>query len=295
MIHAYMRAIGFSGLSDRAQLNRLISESVQKASEHSGAKKDNGIMIGEFDREYADRIGLAVCGEFDPQSRFVYEYYFPYVRGTCISSEEDVTVYRLSSKEAYSGICDDYRVGVSIIFYLQNMTSYIRALAEEEFPVRGTTLTLSALSIEGTVIMPIYKSEEDIEYIRRREADRSLLISEARNGDETAIESLTLEDMDNYSVVSKRILNEDVFSLVDSYFMPFGVESDQYSVLGEIEEVTRTVNRLTGENLYILLVACNGLKFDVCMNAEDLMGEPAVGRRFKGIIWMQGFINFNAD
>ncbi len=291
MIHSYMRAIGFSGLTDRGQLNRLISESVQAASDHSYAKKDNGHVIGEFDREFSDRVGLAVCGEYDQQSRFVYEYYFPYVRGTCISSEEDVTVYHLSSKEAYSGICDDYRVGVSIIFYLQNMTNYVRALSEEEFPLRGTTLTLSALSTEGTVLMPIYKSKEDIEYIRRREADRSHLISEARNGDEAAIESLTLEDMDNYSVVSKRIQNEDVFSLVDSYFMPFGVESDQYSVLGEIETVSHTVNRLTGEGLFLLLISCNGLKFDICINEKDLMGEPAVGRRFKGIIWMQGMIN----
>ena len=32
--------------------------------------------------------------------------------------------------------------------------------------------------------------------------------------------------------------------------------------------------------------------FDVCINSEDLMGEPAVGRRFKGVIWMQGNINY---
>ena len=37
---------------------------------------------------------------------------------------------------------------------------------------------------------------------------------------------------------------------------------------------------------------CNGLEFDVCINENDLLGEPQVGRRFKGVIWLQGYINF---
>ena len=37
---------------------------------------------------------------------------------------------------------------------------------------------------------------------------------------------------------------------------------------------------------------CNGLEFDVCINAEDLMGEPEIGRRLKASIWLQGRMNF---
>ena len=44
----------------------------------------------------------------------------------------------------------------------------------------------------------------------------------ARNGDQTAIETLTLDDMDIYSKMSKRLKNEDVFTIVDTYFMPYG-------------------------------------------------------------------------
>ena len=36
----------------------------------------------------------------------------------------------------------------------------------------------------------------------------------------------------------------------------------------------------------------NELVFDLCINEKDLYGEPAVGRRFKGIIWLQGYINY---
>ena len=33
-------------------------------------------------------------------------------------------------------------------------------------------------------------------------------------------------------------------------------------------------------------------KMTVCINAEDLMGEPEIGRRLKASIWLQGRLNF---
>ncbi|MBQ9512087.1 MAG: DUF3881 family protein, partial [Lachnospiraceae bacterium] len=31
---------------------------------------------------------------------------------------------------------------------------------------------------------------------------------------------------------------------------------------------------------------------DLCVNTQDLTGEPKKGRRFKGNIWLQGGVNF---
>ena len=225
-------------------------------------------------------------------SKFTYDYYFPYLRGTCISSEEDITVERHSSQESYAGVWDDLRVGVTLIFYLQNMIPYIKAKNSNILPVRGTTLTLSALSIEGRIMMPINKSENDLRRNMQVSINRSQLLNAARRGDENAIESLTLDDMDTYTAISKRIQNEDVFSLVDTYFMPYGVECDQYSVLGEIMELNTVKNKITDEEIYMMTINCNDLTFDLCINKIDLFGEPCVGRRFKGVIWMQGYINF---
>ena len=106
------------------------------------------------------------------------------------------------------------------------------------------------------------------------------------------METLTLEDMDMYTTISRRIQKEDVFSLVDTYFMPYGVECDQYSILGEIAGMRLVTNQMTGEKVYVLTISCNELVYDVCINQKDLYGEPQVGRRFKGIIWLQGKINF---
>ena len=36
----------------------------------------------------------------------------------------------------------------------------------------------------------------------------------------------------------------------------------------------------------------NELEFDVCVPIKNVIGEPAVGRRFKGNIWLQGRLNF---
>ena len=49
---------------------------------------------------------------------------------------------------------------------------------------------------------------------------------------------------------------------------------------------------MTNEEVYELRIACNDLEIDVCINTSDLMGEPEVGRRFKGVIWLQGSIHF---
>ena len=141
-------------------------------------------------------------------------------------------------------------------------------------------------------MLPISKNEKQLKDIRENNQNRSHLIAAAREGDEDAIENLTLEDIDTYSMISKRIEREDILSIVDSYFMPYGVKSDRYSILGEILDCNTVVNQLTGEKIYILTVDCNDLIYDICINVKDLLGEPALGRRFKGNIWMQGHINF---
>ncbi|MCH5249009.1 MAG: DUF3881 family protein [Lachnospiraceae bacterium] len=291
-MHKYMRAIGFSELTDRVEQQKLITDIILHATHRSYTSNGEETILAEFCEDFAENIGIAVCGEFDAEDKFTYDYFYPYLRGKGISSCEDVSVERHAEKESYAGICDDIKVGVSLIFYLQNIIPYVKAQYMDLLPIRGTTLTLSALSIKGNIILPIVKNEKEVQRVKKASLNRNQLIAAARQGDEDAIESLTLEDMDTYTSISRKILNEDVFSLVDTYFMPYGVECDQYSILGEILEFSMVNNRLTGEKIYVMKLSCNDLQFDICINAMDLYGEPQVGRRFKGIIWMQGYINF---
>lgn len=94
-------------------------------------------------------------------------------------------------------------------------------------------------------------------------------------------------------MISERIADEDVFSIVSTYFMPYGVECDHYNVLGEILKCDLEENSLTKEKLYVLTIESHDLVFEVCINQQDLLGEPLVGRRFKGVVWIQGQILFH--
>lgn len=308
-MHKYLRAIGFSKVKNREDLQNLINEVVERTLLHpsdknKGEKETESIWTRDIGTDEENKIyaelfldfvhgaGICVRGEFEGENRFLYEYYFPYLRGNVISSNEDITIERHAEKESYAGVCDDIKVGVSLIFYLQNMIPYKRLKAQGKLPVQGTSLVLSALSVDGTIMMPIIKNEHEKERIKRASYERNRLIAQARQGDEAAMESLTLEDMDTYTIISRKIHNADVYSLVDTYFMPYGVECDQYSVLGEITRMHIDKNRITEEEVVFMTVECNELTLEVCINRADLYGEAAKGRRFKGVVWLQGYVVF---
>lgn len=292
-MHRYLRAIGFSNLKSRLQVNNLLAYVIQNADEKKyTSTNDMDIMFAEYSMDFAENLGITVRGEFNEENQFVFDYYFPYSRGTQISSYEDISIERHAEKESYAGICDDIKVGVSLIFYLQNVISYLKIKNADRLPIKGTSLILSSLSVDGTILLPLEKRESDLKKTKKESINRSKLIAAARNGDEDAMESLTLEDIDTYTNISRKILKQDVFTLVDTYFMPYGVECDQYSVLGEIIDYQFVENKMTKEEICQMTICCNDLYFDVSINKKDLLGEPKTGRRFKGIIWMQGHINF---
>lgn len=290
-MHSYLRAVGFSDISKK-EMKEIINEIVRDYDEKIIVDEDNHRLFAEISKSFGYDCGITVCGEYDENNEFQEEYYFPYFRGTGITTREDIIVERRSEKECFSGACDDVRIGVTLIFYLANAGKYLSEKYKNSIDDKRTTVTLSGLSTEGKILLPIRKNMEQIERDHQVTRKREQLIHEARNGNEEAMENLTMEDMDTYSMISRRIANEDVFSIVDSYFMPYGMECDRYNVMGEIEELVETKNELTGEKLYQMTINCNELQFDICMNKQDLMGEPQVGRRFKGVIWLQGNLNF---
>ncbi len=294
-MHKFLRAVGFSEQISRADYELLVQKIAIEADKRAYTSVDGDAMLAVFCKEFAPGMGIAVCGEFDEENQFYYEYSYPYLQGGTVSSYEDVTVERHAAKESYAGVFDDSKVGVTVIFYLQNIIPYIRAKNAGQLPIRGTSVMLSGLSVSGTIVMPLAKNEDTKARATKAVKNRSRLIEAARHGDEEALENLTLDDMDTYTAISKKIQKEDIFTIVDTSFMPYGVECDQYSILGEIKSVDKLVNELTGEELYKMQLECNEILLDMCINKRDLYGEPAVGRRFKGLIWLQGYINYPED
>ena len=289
-MHKYLRAIGFSNIK-KEELKDIFEEIMDDPTYEKITEDSEGNDFAEIARDFGDFFGINLRGTFDDEDEeFHVDYYYPYSCGTKVSTFEKPDIQKHAEKESYAGVCDEIRVGVTLIFYLQNICDYLSVINDPLFKVRRYGVVLSGLSIEGKILFPINKDERKAEEAEKQRIERTTLIAAARNGDEDAIENLTLEDIDTYSLLSRRIMREDILSIVENYFMPYGIESDQYSILGEIMEWHLEENRYTHEKVYTLELVCNDLPFRVTMNEKDLLGEPAVGRRFKGTIWLQGTV-----
>ena len=292
LMHSYLRAVGFSKITRRSSIEQIIMDVVETYDEKYVVENHPDGIFAEFSKNYGCDCGITVCGQYDEDNQFHVDYYFPFFRGTGITTQESVVIERHADKESFAGACDDLRIGVTLIFYLQNAAEYLQQRGKGEMPSENQPLTLSGLAREGKILFPVEKDKEAVKVERELTKNRNHLIAAARNGDEEAMESLTMEDMDTYSMISQRIVTEDIFTIVDSYFMPHGIECDQYSVMGEIIDYMLFKNIITGEEIYQFTLECNDMVFDVCINKADLLGEPQIGRRFKGIVWLQGQLHY---
>ena len=292
LMHSYLRAVGFSKITKRSSIRQIITDVVENYDDKTIVKDHPEGVFAEFSKDYGCDCGITVCGQYDENNVFYPDYYFPFFRGTGITTQENVIIERHTEKESFAGACDDLRIGVTLIFYLQNAAEYMKEKYKSGMLPDGQPLTLSGLAREGKILFPVEKDKEAVKAERELTKNRNHLIAAARNGDEEAMESLTMEDMDTYSMISQRIVTDDILSIVDSYFMPYGIECDQYSVMGEIIDYMTFENIITGEKICQITIECNDMQFDVCINREYLLGELKIGRRFKGIIWLQGQLHY---
>lgn len=291
-MHSFLRSIGFSKIKTKKDFDVILNQVMDRYDEKILAESESGQLFAQIFKNYGCDMGISVCGEYDENDEFQMEYYFPYFKGTGITTQEKIMIDRHAGTESYAGACDDVRIGVTIIFYLQNGGEYKQQIGRGYRMPDMQPVTLTGLAKEGKILLPVQKDKEQVRIEQEATRTRNQLMLEARSGDEEAIENLTMEDIDTYSMISKRIQTEDVFSIVDSYFMPYGIECDQYNVMGEIMDCSSFRNTYTGEEVFQMTLSCNDMQFDVCINVKDMLGEPAIGRRFKGIIWLQGQLHW---
>ena len=291
-MHSYLRAIGFSQMKSQIEMDKLIEYILDNSTHDKMIMTDNRTMYAEVSKEFAPNLGIALRGEYDDRGVFRLENYYPYYFGKTVSTKEEVTFNKKVDNNSYTGMCDDIRVGVSLIFYLQNVLEYLGLRNRKKSMGQGLSVLLTGLSLEGKILLGMEKKKKGRKNRAVEAKKRNQLLAEAREGNQEAIDSLTIDDIDLFAEISKRTKNEDIYSIVDSTFVPYGSESDNYMVLGTILDYKEMVNEYTKEELYVMVVECNELKFELCIAKVDLEGEPAIGRRFKGTVWMQGTVNF---
>ena len=294
MIHTFLRSIGFRDLTKNADLYLILESILNRPDEQNIVKDEYGNEFACFSKSFGTDIGITVCGNFINDKEFRMEYYYPYLHGSQITTCETIEIERHAAREAFAGICDELKLGVTLIFYIENIADILHAKkhAVHNTTTRPDNAVLAGLSTGGKILLPVMKTSKQLANKEKSSEKRLSLMKQARDGNKSAMENLTMNDMDLYSSLSRRIMKEDVLSIVESSFIPYGIESDQYVVIGEILNFYESENSLTNEKLWILNLNCNNLVFDICINQNDLLGEPQIGRLFKGRIWLQGHVNF---
>lgn len=290
-MHKFLRSIGFSKLKDLDDQDVLLQDVLSHYDFKKVVETKDNHVFAEISKEYAPDTGITVCGEYDSDNLFHMEYYFPFFWGSHSVNYETIAVDPHIATTSFAGACEDMRIGTTLIFYLSNAGEYITAVENGTTEDRMNYVSFAALAEDGTVLLPV-SSDRKAGSGEPQAAEFNSLFEAAQSGDKEAIKSLTKADLDLIASLNHRVQSEDIYTIVDSYFTPFGMECDLYSILGEIQEVTSMVNPVTDERLYHITVSSNGLPVDVCINALDLRGVPEPGRRFKGHVWLQGKIDF---
>lgn len=288
-MHSYLRAIGFSEYISKDEIIDISKKCFVCKSKF----RYKDVEYVEIETKISDNMGIKFQGTEDNMGNFDMDCYFPYVFDERMQDAEEISIEKQIDGNGYKGVCEDLRLGVSLIFHLQNSHDYKALHWLDNYSVkRSTKIAFMGLSLEGKVLFPVVKTEREIQRKKVALNNRNKLLIAARQGDEEAMESLTMKDLDMYSMINKRIQSEDVFSIVDSSFMPYGIQCDRYTIIGTILDVKEQTNKMTKEKLYRMGIDCNDLMLTVVINQKDLLGEPVPGRRFKGVIWLQGFIRY---
>ncbi len=291
-MHTYLESIGFGRITRARQIEKLMRESIMHFDRRYLYNNEYGILTGEFTKYYGENLGITVCGEFDEGGSYHPEYMFPLLDANTVSMSQIVEFEKHTARESYGGICEDPRIGTSLIFHLSNLGEYMTQANRNTEEPEAMPIRLAALAKKGTIVLPVYKTVGDEEAVLRAREEYLRLVTEAREGDEEAIEALTADDMNNYNILSKRLLKEDILSIVDTYFQPYGIECDIYNICGNVLSCEKTENQYTGEKIWKMQLEACDVYFDLCINETHLEGEPMKGSRFRGVVWLQGNVQF---
>ena len=124
-MHSYLKTIGFSNLIHKKDIDQIIDEVIRQYDEKTVVESPDKCLYAELSKSYGCDVGISVFGEYDEDDLFHPEYYFPYFRGTGISTREDIVVEKHGGRESFAGACDDLRVGATLFFFLQNVGEYL--------------------------------------------------------------------------------------------------------------------------------------------------------------------------
>ncbi|MDO4939956.1 MAG: DUF3881 family protein [Lachnospiraceae bacterium] len=296
-MHQYLRSIGFSCFEGKEEeVEKLLKKMEKEFSPYARrfAERD-GMVHAEIRGNVNYYMGICLSGYLNSKGKFVRQAYYPFfLPDETVKSEEagigmmDVSV----DGSTYYTLIEGLKTGISLTAHMDNPFEYAFRSSDEFDP--RTKVVLAGFSQNGYVLLPA-RDEADMKDCR-----------EGYNYDVTAmmepfcedvcdaekVQAAALESLSKLASIDRRLGSEDIYSIVSTLCMPEVYESQIYFIIGIIEEVSLTVNEDTNEGIFKLKLFVNGVTMYVMINEEDLIGEPIVGRRFKGPIWLTSHVIF---
>ena len=150
-MHSFLRAIGFGSITNRRDEENLMKLVIENASERQVFRVSEERSFIELYMEVSNDAGVVVRGEQDEEGVFHVSHYVPIHRGCRITTEETVFINKRVDTDAFTGMCEDYRIGISLIFYVQNVVDMLKCPVTKR-ENRKCPIYLAALATEGKIL-----------------------------------------------------------------------------------------------------------------------------------------------
>lgn len=285
-----LKAIGFSELDESYRIDEIISDILNKPTEQKATKAAESEIVAEYIKQFGDKTYVMVRVIVDrkqKEPKIQVQHCEAYVDATHMVELEELEIECIDEDYSYYAICEEKETGMQFIFWMQNVVEYLEETKENKVPIGVKTV---ALALEGTIVLPIEKDEED-EQVEREERDKlRLILQKMREGDEEAKEILEKEEKELDNQLKERLREEDFLTIMSGYFIPTTLVDATYAVLGDIKKIDLRKNTKTKESFYVFELEVNDMPLEVAVNAKTLVGVPSVGMRFMGTCWMQGTV-----
>lgn len=292
IMHSYLRTVGFDGPNCNNNIRYLLNKIIKEDETVNKMEKKENESVEIF-KHFSEHMGITFHGEFLAEDEFYCDFYYPFALPIKYMQYDEINIEKNVMSMSFYASCEDTKLGFSLIFFIQNGLDYINFDNNRGISKLSARVGLVAMSLSGRILMPIKKDDTYDVLSDELHRYRGEVLKEAKKGNQEAIDAMAIDEMNEYNRICKRMVNEDILSIVDTSMIPYGIECDKYQIIGEIQDIVEDKNGISDEEILEMLIDCNDISITLLINKKDLLGIPKIGRRFKGVVWMQGRIEFD--
>ena len=286
----YLRSIGFSSLEieDVLAVRDVVLQKPDR-SQTIGMGEDK--LFAQYYKNTGQNIGITLTGYLNEKEQLIKPHMMPHVVSDFNLDAYECEVHVIDSDLilTYEDNNSDNEIAFLMqdrITYEKNPKQFAQLMLDKKIKKK---INVSGISVFGTIILSVAREEDSLEEDEEEMYYNNLVIR-SKSGDEQARELLTVYEAKSMQIIRERLKEEDLFSVVDSYFLPVTHSDDvsMYDILGTIEDVEEIINTDTQELVYKIAVNATGVVMQIFINKDDLLGVPILGMRFMGNCRLQG-------